>query len=350
MALAIHALAWWLTIDRRRRWTRLAIFNGVSAVLFFCHIAAYAVFCVMVGLYEATPRPGEGRRAWAARVWPTPFHVAAGALLWLFTVPFESRFGGSGMKIASLAAPMIEHGLASGVVETMGLTIGLAIGLQRRRLTLAPAMRGVLVGLLAVIVVLPPASGAADFIDARLAVLLAYLAVASLGGPRGLLAKRWVAAAAVVVTLARVGEAAPDWSAYARQAAELRQAIEVIASGERVLVAEPPSSACRPVSAQDYLRGLTSFVVIDRRALVSTLFTGRGMQPVWARDPHMDDTPWLGVPPSWFARHDGRDGRQNWRDSYDALMVLHVGCDWRPDLADLTPISHTAELTIYRTR
>ena len=53
MALAIHAFAWWLTIDRRRRWTRLAIFNGVAAALFFCHIAAYAAFCLIVGLLRS---------------------------------------------------------------------------------------------------------------------------------------------------------------------------------------------------------------------------------------------------------------------------------------------------------
>ena len=44
MGLAIYAVAWWWTIDRRRVWTRFAVFNLLSAALFFCHLAAYAVF------------------------------------------------------------------------------------------------------------------------------------------------------------------------------------------------------------------------------------------------------------------------------------------------------------------
>ena len=40
MGVAIHAVAWWLTIDRRRLWTRFAFFNLASAALFFCHIGA----------------------------------------------------------------------------------------------------------------------------------------------------------------------------------------------------------------------------------------------------------------------------------------------------------------------
>ena len=42
------------------------------------------------------------------RVWPTPLCVAAGAALWLFAVPIETRFGGPGIKAASLAAPMLD--------------------------------------------------------------------------------------------------------------------------------------------------------------------------------------------------------------------------------------------------
>ena len=350
MALAIHALAWWLTIDRRRLWTRLAAFNGLSALLFLCHIAAYAAFCVIVGLFEATPRRNESWRAWLGRVWSTPLYVGLGAVLWLFTAPFESRFSGPGMKIASLAAPMLDDGLWAGILETTALAIILAAGLQRRSLSLAPAMRWLLAGLLVVIATLPSARGAADFIDARLAVVFAYLAIASLAGPRSVAATRWLAAIAVAIALARVAAAAPNWAEYARQADNLRQEIRAIAPGSRVLVAEPPTSDCPPSNAEDYLRGLTPFVVIDRRALVSTLFTGRGMQPVWTLDPRMSDTPWLAVRPPWFARHDGAEGRPNWRDAYDTLIALHDDCAWRLDGLGLTPIAESREATIYRVR
>jgi hypothetical protein len=144
--------------------------------------------------------------------------------------------------------------------------------------------------------------------------------------------------------------AAASWAEYARQADNLRQEIRVIPPGSRVLVAEPPANVCPSSNAEDRLRGLTPFVVIDRRALVSTLFTGRGKQPVWILDPRMNDTPWLKVRAPWFARHDGAEGRPNWRDAYDTLIALHVGCAWRPELPELTTVAETADATVYRLR
>ena len=74
----------------------------------------------------------------------------------------------------------------------------------------------------------PSAHGAADFIDARLAVLLAYLAFASLQGPRGAAAKGWTAALAVALVAARVGLAAPHWAEYDGWADDFRDAIRAV--------------------------------------------------------------------------------------------------------------------------
>jgi hypothetical protein len=349
MGLAIHAVAWWLTIDRSRPWTRFVVFNLMSAALFFCHLAAYAGFCLVVGLIEASPRSGEGWRDWFGRIWPTPLCVAAGAALWLFSVPLETRFGGPGIKAASLAAPMLEGDLSTGFVETMALAIALFAAWSRRLLTFAPAMRLPLAGLLVAIAALPPARGAADYIDARLAVLFAYLAIASFGGPVGAAAKRWLALAAAIVCVARVAAAAPDWAEYAREADDFRQAIRAVAPGARALVVAPPADACVTGNEQHYFRGLANFVVIDRRALVSTLFTGKGMQPVAELDPRMADTPWVAVRPAWLAAHDGAGG-PSWRGIYDTAILLHGSCQWRFDAPGLTPIAESRVATIYRVR
>jgi hypothetical protein len=347
MGLAIHALAWWLTIDRSRPWTRFVVFNLLSAALFFCHLAAYAGFCLIVGLAEASPRSGEAWRDWLGRVWPTPFCVALGAVLWLFAVPLETRFGGPGIKAVSLAAPMLEDNLTIGFVETVALAIALFAAWSRRLLTFAPAMRLPLAGLLVAIAILPPARGAADYIDARLAVFFAYVAIASLGGPSAAAAKRGLAAAAAIVCAARVAAAAPGWAEYAREADDFRQAIGAVAPGARALVVAPPVDAC---AEQYYLRGLANFVVIDRRALVSTLFTGKGMQPVAELDPRMADTPWAPVRPSWLAVHEGAGGGPSWREVYDTAILLHGGCVWRLDAPGLLPVAESRMATIYRVR
>ena len=99
---------------------------------------------------------------------------------------------------------------------------------------------------------------------------------------------------------------------------------------------------------QHYLRGLANFVVIDRRALVSTLFTGRGMQPVVALDPRMADTPWVAVRPAWLAMHDGSRDRPNWRDVYDVAIALHGDCAWRLNAPGLKQIGESRAAAIYR--
>jgi hypothetical protein len=195
------------------------------------------------------------------------------------------------------------------------------------------------------IAALPAARGAADYIDARLAVPFAYLAVASLGGPRSAAAMRWTVAAAVAVAAA-----APGWADYASQTDDFRQAIRAIAPGSRALVVGPPADACMTGNQQQYLRGLANFVVIDRRALVSTLFTGRGMQPALALDPRMADTPWEAVRPVWLATHDGTRGGPNWREVYDVVIAVHGDCPWRLKSPGLTPIGESREATIYRVR
>ena len=353
MGLVIHALAWWMTIDRRRFWIRIGLFNSISAVLFFCHIAAYAALFLLVALLEATTRSRESWRAWLWRNAQTPLHFALGAVLWLFTVPIESRFGAPGAKIAILAAPMLDDSAFLGVLETMGVALIVVAALHRRHLSLSPRIRWLLLAFGAVIVALPSAKGAADFIDARLAVLLAYLVIASLRGPRDS-SPRWCFVwLAVAIVAARAASIAPSWSEYARQATAFRQAIGVIAPGSRAIVIAPPMGACPASDAQDYYKGLMNFVVIDRRALVSTLFTGKGMQPVWMLDPGMSDVPWTPPHPSWLKARDGAagpGGSSNWRESFDTLIALHVGCAWRPDEPGLRQVAATPEATLYDVR
>ena len=343
MGLALIAFAAWITIDRRRLWLRLAVFNAVSVVLFFCHLAAFAALALLVALAEAPPRPGESRRGWAERLLVAPCCLLAGFALWAFAPPIDPRLSGPGSKLAALAAPMYDQTAAAGVVATLGLVIIVAAGVLTRRVAFAPAMRAPLVGVAAVVALAPSAHGAADFIDARLAVLLAYLVFASLSGPHEAVAKRWTIALAVALVAARVGLAAPHWAEYDGWAAAFRDAIRAVPPGARALAVAPPAGRCPALDAADFYRGLVNFVVIDRRALASTLFTGRGMQPVAPRDPRLDETPWTPPHPVWLASHD-------WRALYDTLIALHVDCDWRPDETGLVAVAETPQAAIYRLR
>ncbi|THD42652.1 MAG: hypothetical protein E7774_14960 [Bradyrhizobium sp.] len=343
MGLALIAFAAWLTVDRRRVGLRLAAFNAISVVLFFCHLAAFAALALLVALYEAKPHVHESRREWAKRLLISALHFAAGVVLWAFAPPIESHFSGPGSKIASLAAPMFNQTVEAGVLATLALVVALSAALMTRRVAFAPAMRWPLVGLLAFVALAPPTHGAADFIDARMAALLAYLVFASLQGPHAARARGWIAAVAVLVAVARVGAALPFWAAYNAEAGEFRQAFVAIPAGARALVVSPPPGRCPSLDAEDFARGLTGFVAIDRRALVSTLFTGLGMQPIAPRDPRLAEIPWTAPSLDWIARR-----VPDWQSLYDTVIALHVDCDWRPEQAGWAPAAEIPQATIYR--
>jgi hypothetical protein len=341
MGLALIAFAASLMIDRRRLWFRLALFNAVSIILFFCHLAAFMAFGLMLVLREGPVRRGRVPRSEAMQAIATVGGLVAGFALLPFAPAIDSRLSGPGSKLAALAAPMYDWSAAAGVLATLALVVVVAVGLLTRRAAFTPTMIRPL-GFIALIVALvPSAHGAADFIDARLAVLLAYLVFASLSGPQEARAKAWTVALAVVAVAARITFAAPHWAQYDGWAAGFRAAIRAVPPGARVLAVAPPRGRCPAVDDADFYRGLVNFVVIDRRALASTLFTGRGMQPVSAADPRLDATPWTPPHPEWLASHD-------WRALYDTLIALHVDCDWRPDEAGLIRIGETPQVTIYR--
>ncbi len=344
MGLALIAFAASLTIDRRRLWLRLALFNVVSAALFFCHVAAFMAFGLLVCSHEAAlRRRGRMPRSEAMRALATIGGLLAGFALLPFAPAIDSRLSGPGSKLAALAAPMYDWTAAAGVFATLALVVIVAAGILARRVAFAPAMIGPLGAVALIIILAPSAHGAADFIDTRFAVLLAYLVFASLSGPREAAARRWTIALAVALVVARVGLAAPHWAEYDGWAVAFRDAIRAVPPGARVLAVAPPAGRCPALDAADFYRGLTNFVVIDRRALASTLFTGRGMQPVQASDPRLDATPWTPPHPVWLASHD-------WRALYDTLITLHVDCDWRPDESGLARIGETPQATIYRLR
>ena len=145
--------------------------------------------------------------------------------------------------------------------------------------------------------------GAADFIDARLAVLLAYLALASLQGPerrpggRRVRRRGW---RSVCAGAGRRGGAALGRNMSGRRPSSARRSAPS-RRAPRALVVAPPTERLPAPTPQDFYRGLTNFVVIDRRALVSTLFTGKGMQPVAQLDPRMADDALDAGPSDWLA-------------------------------------------------
>jgi hypothetical protein len=207
--------------------------------------------------------------------------------------------------------------------------------------------------------VMPSASGAAVFLDARLAVFWAYLAVATLrcewpgrfGG---------VAVALLVsLSIGRFVSVLPAWSLYESEVETMRAAFATVPSGARVLVVKP-TEICQDREIQ-LLKNVTALVTIDRRAMVNTLFADPGMQPIRARDPALAAAPKIVMSSRWLEPDDRAplgalleqpwaDTFVHWRDHFDTVISLHGVCYGRVDSPELKWVAGSPVADVYRAR
>jgi hypothetical protein len=357
IGVALLAFAWVVGDVRRSRWTVFAVLNLVSVILFFCHVLALFAFCVAYGLYEITPRRLSEWRAALMRGLLTAPNVACGLILLFFAERTPSGFRLTGDKSMVFDAPFLA---STDHDRLFRFAILLIIGaaMVTRRISVHLAARAMLVTFGAMILVMPPAWGAGNLLDARLAVFWAFLAVAAMAWEWSGRFARFAVAALVALSVARFASIVPAWSEFQREVAEMRAVIAVIPPGARTLVVKPPSEICRDPEMPMF-NNLTTLIVIDRRASVNTLFADPGMQPVRFRDPSLAATPKMAMSSWWLlpetrARLGGLAESPwagpflNWRDHFDTIVSLHGRCDGRLDVPGLKRVGVSAVADVYR--
>jgi hypothetical protein len=163
-----------------------------------------------------------------------------------------------------------------------------------------------------------------------------------------------------VLTLARFVSVLPAWSLFEREAETMRAIIALIAPGARVLVVKPPREICVDPD-MPMLNNLTALIVIDRRAMVNTLFADPGMQPVRPRDPALEAAPKMAMSSRWLRPEDRQplgplvrlpwaDAFMNWRDHFDTIVSLHGRCNGRLDVLGLEQVGVSSIADVYRVR
>jgi hypothetical protein len=359
MGIALLALAWRVASDRRPFWVGLVALNLVSVILMFCHALALLAFCVAFGLLEITPRRAESWRLALLRGALAPLHVAMGLVLLGFAERTPAGFDLVAAKSLIFEAPFLASTDYDHLVRSAVVTI-LAVAAWKRRLSVAPRMACTLAAFAAIILVMPSSWGAGNLFDARLTVFWAYLAVASLGWAWTGRFGRLSALALVVLSLARFVSVLPAWSLFEREAEAMRSVIATIAPGARVLVVKPPRETCVDPD-MPMLNNLTALVVIDRRAMVNTLFADPGMQPVRPSDPALEAAPKMAMSSRWLRPEDRRglgpvlrlpwaDAFIDWRDHFDTVLSLHGRCDGRLDVPGLEQVGVSSVADVYRAR
>ncbi len=351
IGLAFFGLAAILRRGDRWRAADYAGLNLLGAALFFCHLIAWAAFALLLGLIRVQTAPRAiARRALgvlAAQALPL-------ALVALREAP-PSTYALGGSKMAVMFAPVATMTAAdlSALMMLLAL-VGLALANGVRP---AASMRLALAGFAAFAAFVPSAHGAANLIDARLAVYAWYFAIAVSALPERDARVAPAALLAVLLAASRLAVVWPAFAAFQTEAAEARAGLAALPRGARALVVAP--QACGSPDLFMF-ENLTAFAVIDRRAYVNTLFAQSGIQPVAPADPALDGGPTLAMDPRWLSEA-GRASLpaymlkapwatafRDWRRHFTHVIDAHRGCAPSVHEPGLTRIGGAAGLDIYR--
>jgi hypothetical protein len=198
--------------------------------------------------------------------------------------------------------------------------------------------------------------------DQRLPISLAFMLIAStqldfdrLGLPA--VAARWGTVAALFLLLAvRIAEVQTAWAALTPGLASFRESVEMIDRGSKVMVAYADPDGGDDVRDLGLVHA-ACLAVIERSALVTTVFTVVGKQVLHARADYRDRVDTQDGSPPTVERlirvadhgdlHD--DYWRRWTTDYDYLYVLFTDARYKnPDPARLTPVFTGDKFTLYR--
>ncbi|MCC8940620.1 hypothetical protein H8A99_30300 [Bradyrhizobium sp. Arg68] len=334
IGIALIALGWWVSKKRRRIAYDLLVVNAVAVVLFFCHLMAFAGFCIIFGLLEATPRRGESFKTTFWRALQSPLYVAVALVLVWSMPPMPSGYQIVGQKFWIFVAPIFS-GLPYEIQWGAGLAAMILALFATRLVVIVETARWTIYSFFILAVFAPSSIGTANFVDARLVVLWVYLAlsatVARVPEPRHLTGV--ISAAVIVFACTRLALLLPEWKSYNGDVAEMRMAFSAIPLGSSVLAVTPPN--CEDPNL-NFEYNLSTFAVIDRRAQVNTLFAGQGLQPLRARDPAVAAAPQTIAKSQWLTETAqskaemlaaGAGAIAHWRDVFNVVVEIHGSCE-----------------------
>jgi hypothetical protein len=343
IGLALWALATWIYLRERSLGPRLLVSALFCVALFFCHL-------FVVGLYGLGLLAFETWRLWTRRDRPLPVRAAEFVVAGVPFVPVlpllvmsptwglsgENRWDTAG-KIDGLYAVI---GAYSSTVDFALLAVvaaAVAWAVWRRALRLHP-VGWIVLGLGAVVYVAMPGFLFSTYMaDQRLPIALVFLVIGCANLQLQRRAERAAAFALVACLLvARVVEVEVNWRDLSREMMALRDSIAHIEQrGPRILVAQ--ANETHSDEAQDYgLAHAACLAVIERSALVSTLFTIAGKQVIRTRPAYRGqvetgdgDLPSIEQLEEALDERasDGQEGKapywQLWQNKFDYLYIVY---------------------------
>ena len=266
---ALLAFALWHAWRNRPAVWRLAVFGALCLALYLTHLLALLVYAGLVGLHAL---------AYRDRRWPVLVaQFVPPALLWLLATP-PSPLGKLGLfynlpsSVIALASPFLfRGGLGDADVGYLVLLASLALAGLLTRLGLLRWHRpllGMAVAVTLVSVAVPVAAAGISWVNMRLPLVAACLAIAALRytGP-----PVWGAVAAALI-LIRVASVTGTMQDCAPHYAELRQAMAALPRGAvlvPVLERADTPLACSSLPVYEHIADL---VTLERSGLSTDFF------------------------------------------------------------------------------
>jgi hypothetical protein len=383
LGLALMAFAGWIATRNWPPLPRIALFGVVSGLLVLSHLFAFGVYGLLVAGYEAGQLL-SGRRPSLAAVARTALlglQAVPGLALWYLSLaqggPSYTAYGDVAAKIIAALAPFNFSFAPQTFDLLMGLcaAVFLILALSRRRLHLAPAMRGPLIALTVGMVLMPNWLSASWSADMRLPITLPFVVIAS---TRLEVTRRQTRAAllsiAAVLLAVRVWSVSQAFADYDRWFTEFRVASAAIAPGARLLVVESPiqtESRALPglprgiASLQELLfYHMPALAVIERSAFIPNLFTGWTTIDLAAR--HLPYAQLIALPMTPRELVDSADPQKraalinrvntigerpfwhDWPTDFDYVFWMSFQGTPRPALANLEEVARGSYFSIYR--
>jgi hypothetical protein len=377
IGLSMWALASWIALRDRHTALRLMISSLFVMGLFFCHLFALGIYGLGLLAFELCrlwPASGSGaavpgsRRPLAIRL---AGFVATGlpflpVLPLMMMSPTWGLRGDSSWELAGKGDGLLYviDVYSDAVALLLAAVVVLAAGYAIRRGALRFHVFGVAllaVGA-AVYMAMPRVIFDTYMADQRLPISLAFLTIACMQldveriGSRPALARYGAVAILFLLLGVRIYEVESEWTALSPGMAQFRESVDLIDRGAKVMVAYADPDGGDDVHELGLVHA-ACLAVIERSALVTTVFTVTGKQVLHVRDAYHDrvDTQ-DGSPPTVenMLRVADRDDShedywRRWTTDYDYLYVLFTDANYKnPDPARLTQLFAGERFMLYR--
>jgi hypothetical protein len=366
IGIALWGAAGWIHFRERSPAATVASGAIVATLAFFFHMFGFCFYALLVGSYELSVLVGKDFRSRPDLRYTVKRVSLLGTALLIPTIlyfvsPLEqvkdaARWPHVAQKAANFFGPFLDYSSAFDILTVIPLIAFLIFCVLRRRARVSAAALIASVILLVTYIVMPRAMKGTYFLDIRLPIMLGFMVFAGFM-PKRLTSHQRIAAAALFAALfmARIAFLTDVWMHSQRDVDDVRQAIESVTPGSRVLAADvvcsdnPSWCASMPISRR--LPGLTptywhlaSFVLLDRHAFWPNIFAADTKQPIAIKEPYRDlqavDSPPVNytyltsaqIPPIELKRFPFLN---DWSQKFDYVLVLNA--DGAPNLDHFLP-------------